>query len=329
MRTFVVLGASSFSGQDFIDLLLDDPENKVIGIGRSPEKQNMFLRYRERKGYLRYSYYNLDLNKNIDSIIGMLDFIQPEFIVNFAAQSEVAPSWDNPEQWFTTNVVALSHLINYLRKKKYLKKFLQISSPEVYGSCVVMPECNDFNPSTPYAASKASADLLLSVYAKHFDFPVVTVRSSNVYGARQQLYKIIPRSVIYMKSGKVINLHNGGKSLRSFIHIRDVSNGELAAIENGDIGEVYHLTTEEIISIKEVVKIVADLLGKGMEEVTKEVEDRVGQDAIYQIISRKTREKLKWNPIISLNSGVEEVIEWVDKNWDLIKNSDLTYQHKS
>src|SRR6266700_4032461 len=119
MSKVVVLGANSFSGQDFVDLLLD------------AEK--------------------------------------PDAIVNFAAQSEVAPSWDHPEHWFQTNTVALSLLVNHLRKQTYLRRYLHISSPEVYGTCVgTVTEAAPMNPSTPYAASKAAADFLLRTYHKQY-----------------------------------------------------------------------------------------------------------------------------------------------------------------
>ena len=152
-------------------------------------------------------------------------------------QSEVAPSWEHPEHWFQTNTVALAKLVNHLRKQKYLKRYLHVSSPEAYGTCVGrVTEDAVLNPSTPYAASKAAADYLLKTYAKQFGFPLVTVRATNVYGARQQLFKIIPRSAIFVKLGRVIELHGGGRAVKSYIHIRDVSRGEKLILERGRVG---------------------------------------------------------------------------------------------
>jgi dTDP-glucose 4,6-dehydratase len=227
VATYCVIGANSFSGQDLVDLLLDDPGSTVIGVSRSPERSEAFLKYKLNKNVNRYTYYQLDLNNNMSELIAMLDEKRPDYIINFSAQSEVAPSWEFPEHWFQTNTVALARLVNYMRKQSYLKRYMHISSPEVYGTCVgKVYEDAPFNPSTPYAASKAAADLLLSTYVKQFNFPLVTVRSTNVYGARQQLFKIIPRSVIFVKLGKKIELHGGGVAVKSYIHVRDISRGE-------------------------------------------------------------------------------------------------------
>src|SRR5262249_12972021 len=156
--------------------------------------------YKVRRDLSAYRYAQLDMNQDMPQILALLDEVQPDYIVNFAAQSEVAPSWEHPEHWFQTNTVALAKMVNHLRKQKYLKRYLHISSPEAYGTCVgnVTEQVTD-NPSTPYAASKAAADMLLSVYHKQYGFPLVTVRATNVYGARQQLFKIVPRSVIFIK----------------------------------------------------------------------------------------------------------------------------------
>src|SRR5262245_45719489 len=107
-RKIVVLGANSFSGQDFVDLLLEDPGNEVIGVSRSAERSTLFLKYRTRPDLSRYRYYQKDLNRDMPALLELLDAERPAWIVNFAAQSEVAPSWDHPEHWFQTNTVALA-----------------------------------------------------------------------------------------------------------------------------------------------------------------------------------------------------------------------------
>ena len=157
-RKIAVIGSNSFSGSDFIDLLLDDPGNEVIGVSRSPEKSALFLPYR-RRASARYRFHQFDLNRDAGRIIELFDSFQPAYIVNFAAQSEVAPSWEHPEHWFQTNTVGLARLVNPLKDRSYLKKYVHISSPEVYGTCVGrVSEEAPVNPSTPYAASKAAAD---------------------------------------------------------------------------------------------------------------------------------------------------------------------------
>lgn len=326
----VVFGANSFSGQDFVDLLLDDPRYDVLGVSRSAERSGLFLRYKQRSDLSRYRYFPLDMNRDMPEILALLDTERPDYIVNFAAQSEVAPSWEHPEHWFETNTVALSKLVNHLRRQNYLRRYLHVSSPEAYGTCVGrVLEDAPLNPSTPYAASKAAADMLLSTYCRQYKFPLVTVRATNVYGARQQLFKIIPRSVIYIGLGKKIELHGGGTAVKSYIHIRDVSRGELAILERGEIGEIYNLSPDEGVAVRDVVSTIARRMDVPFERAVEIVAERPGQDAAYVIDSSKARTKLGWSPRIAIEQGLGEVIEWVATNREEISRQSLTYDHKA
>ena len=327
-RKIAVIGSNSFSGSDFIDLLLDDEWNEVIGLSRSPEKSTLFLPYKRRQR-ANFRFYQMDLNKHMPQIIELLDSFEPEYVVNFAAQSEVAPSWEHPEQWFQTNVVALSKLTNALKDRDYLKRYVHISSPEVYGTCEGrVTESAPLNPSTPYAASKAAADLFLSTLVKNFQFPLITIRSTNVYGAHQQLFKIIPRSAIYLKMGKKISLHGGGMAVKSYIHIRDISHGELAAMEKGRPGTIYHLSPDRGYAVRDIVRTICDLMGRDFEASTVAVGERLGQDAAYVIDSTRAREEFGWAPNISLEEGLAGVIAWVEDNWEQIQKEPLEYVHK-
>jgi dTDP-glucose 4,6-dehydratase len=327
-RKIVVIGSNSFSGSDFIDLLLDDERNEVIGISRSPEKSALFLPYKQCQR-ANFRFHQMDLNKHIPQIIELLDSLEPEYVVNFAAQSEVAPSWEHPEQWFQTNVVALAKLTNALKDREYLKCYVHISSPEVYGTCEGrVTESAPLNPSTPYAASKAAADLFLSTLVKNFQFPLITIRSTNVYGAHQQLFKIIPRSAIYLKMGKKIQLHGGGVAVKSYIHIRDISRGELAAMEKGRPGTIYHLSPDRGYAVCDIVRTICDLMGRDFEASTVAVGDRLGQDATYVIDSTCAREEFGWAPKISLEKGLAGVIAWVEDNWEQIQKEPLEYVHR-
>jgi dTDP-glucose 4,6-dehydratase len=329
-KKVVVLGANSFSGQDFVDLLLDNPDYQVLGVSRSPERSRAFLRYKQRLNLSAYRYCQLDLNADNAKILDLLDAEKPEYIVNFAAQSEVAPSWDRPEQWFETNTVALAKLVNHLRRRDYLRRYLHVSSPEAYGNCVGrVTEDAPLNPSTPYAASKAAADMLLSTYQKEYNFPLLTVRATNVYGARQQLFKIIPRSVIFVRLGKKIQLHGGGKAVKSYIHIRDVSRGELGILERGEIGRIYNLSPDQGVAVRDVVRTICERMGKPFEQCTEIVAERPGQDAAYVIDSSRARLKFGWAPKISLELGLTEVVDWVNGNWEEIQALPLAYQHQA
>jgi dTDP-glucose 4,6-dehydratase len=328
-RKIAVLGSNSFSGSDFVDLLLESDQYDVLGISRSPEKGPLFLPYL-RHTSPRFQFYRADLNRDMDQLLERLDRFAPEAIVNFAAQSEVAPSWAHPDQWFQTNTVALAKLIDHLKDQRYLQRYVHISSPEVYGTCTgTVTEAAPLNPSTPYAASKAAADLLLSTYRKNFSFPLVTVRSTNVYGAHQQLFKIIPRTVIYLRQGRRIQLHGGGHAVKSYIHIRDISRGELAIMERGQLGETYHLSPDQGVAVRDVVRYLCEAVGRSFTEATEEVAERLGQDAAYVIDSIKARRDLGWSPRVTLAEGLQGVISWVERYAAEIEQHPWEYQHQA
>jgi len=327
MNKVVVIGSNSFSGSHFIDLLLERTGCRVIGISRSPEKNPVFLPYKKRETG-RFNFYQMDLNKNLNEMMALFDKEKPEVIVNFAAQSEVGPSWQNPEQWFRTNCLGIVNLTHSLKDREYLHRYVHISSPEVYGTCEGVVESAPYNPSTPYAASKAAGDLFLFVLVKNFNFPLTIVRSTNVYGPHQQLSKIIPRSIIYMKMGKKIPLHGGGGAVKSFIHIRDVCEGIYQALTKGRAGEIYHFSPKAGYSVKSIVQMIAEKMGLRFDEVTESVGERLGQDARYEIDSTKAMNELGWQPHISIDEGLDGVISWINHDWETIARQPLEYRHK-
>jgi dTDP-glucose 4,6-dehydratase len=324
-----ILGANSFSGQDFVDLALNNPDYELIGISRSKERSEAFLGYRLRTDLSHYRYYQFDLNADMDELLVLLDKERPNWVINFAAQSEVAPSWEFPEHWFQTNTVTLAKLINHLRRKDYLERYLHVSSPEAYGTCEGnMDEDTAYNPSTPYAASKAAADMLLSVYHHQYGFPLQTVRATNVYGARQQLFKIIPRAISCIRQKRNFQLHGGGVAMKSYIHIRDVSKGEMAILEKGELGEIYHLSPDNGISIKDLVTSVCNIMGVSFEDYVEIVAERPGQDKAYLLNSKKAHEKLGWQPEINLKDGLYEVVKWIERYWELFEAEQWEYIHR-
>jgi dTDP-glucose 4,6-dehydratase len=271
----------------------------------------------------------MDLNSDMEELAGLLNAKRPAYVVNFAAQSEVGPSWEHPDQWFQTNGVAIAALGNFLKDRDWLERYVHISSPEVYGTCEgTVTEDAPINPSTPYAASKAAGDLMLSTLVKNFDFPLVTIRGTNVYGEHQQLFKIIPRSAIYLKLGKTIGLHGGGRAVKSYIHIRDVSRGELAAMEEGRPGELYHLSPDHGVEVREVVREICSRMGRDFDEATETADERLGQDKAYVIDSSKARAEFGWRPEIGLEEGIDGVVSWVEAEWDRIQDEPLEYVHK-
>lgn len=328
MTKVAVIGSNSFSGSNYADYLLEKTKYEIIGVSRSQEKKSIYLPYK-KKGLSRFKFYQMDLNKDLNPMMKLFDAEKPEYIVNFASQSMVGESWEHPEHWYRTNVLSTAALANSLKDKPYLKRYVHISTPEVYGSCSgKVEESAPFNPSTPYAASRAAADVFLQLLAKTFGFPAVFTRAANVYGAGQQLFKIIPRSIIYIKKGKSIPLHGGGLAQRSFIHISDVCDATLKIMENSEIGEVYHISNTRLVSIKELVKLICDELGADFEKSTIKVPTRLGLDNAYILDSTKATKEFGWMPKIKLEDGLKEVIEWIGNNWNEIENEPLEYVHK-
>jgi dTDP-glucose 4,6-dehydratase len=254
---------------------------------------------------------------------------RPPVVVNFAAQSMVAESWDHPEDWFQTNVVANVKLHDRLRRCDFLERYVHVSTPEVYGSCQgSVREDAPWNPTTPYAVSRAACDMSLLSFFKAYGFPVVFTRAANVYGPGQQLYRIIPRTILFIRTGRKIPLHGGGASVRSFIHIRDVADGTWRAAKNGKLGEVYHLSTGRLISIRELVERICSRLGVVFDECIDIVGERLGKDAAYILDSSKARESLGWHDAVDLDSGLDETIAWVDRHLDELRQQPTNYIHQ-
>ena len=328
-KKVIVIGSNAFSGIDFIDLLLETKEYQVIGISRSEEKPSFFLTYK-RHASDDYRFFQMDLNQDLDKLEELIEKERPDYVVNFAALVEVGPSWKNPEDWFMTNAVAVTKLGKLLTNFPFIKKYVHISTPEVYGSCDhKITEEASLNPSTPYAASKASGDLSLFTFVKNYNLPMCMVRSTNVYGRGQSLFKILPRVALYIKMGKKILLDGGGKAVKSYIHIRDISKAQLSIMLDGKVGEIYHLSPDgEGISIRDLIQIVCDKMQVNFEDVVEVVGERLGQDKAYVIDSSKAREAFNWKPEISLEAGVTDVINWVEESFDEMKKQSLDYNHK-
>ena len=327
MNTVVVVGSNSFSGATFIDFCLRQ-NAKVIGLSRSTELEDVFLPYKW-SAHKNFTFHSLDLNRDLVKIISLIQDIKPDYVVNFASQSMVAESWLNPADWFMTNVVSTVKFHDELRKFDFLKRYVHISTPEVYGSCNgFVTENHHFNPSTPYAVSRAAADMSLRTFQATYNFPVVTTRAANVYGPGQQLYRIIPRTILYILLGRKLQLHGGGVSTRSFIHMNDVSNATWQIMQKGRNGETYHISTEEVISIRELVERICFKLNVKFENHVEFIGDRAGKDAAYHLDSTKLRTELSWKDSINLDKGLDECIVWVKNNLTDLKSLPFDYIHK-
>ena len=325
---FLVIGSNSFSGAQFIDYLLDHGQ-EVMGVSRSNELNRVFLPYLNSQNLRQYQFHQIDINRDLDKLLELLQQFKPEYIVNFAAQGMVAQSWINPEHWYQTNVVGQVKLHNELRKLEFIKKYVHVTTPEAYGSTEGWVSENfNFNPSTPYAVSRAACDLHLMSFFKAYQFPVVFTRAANVYGPGQQLYRIIPRAILCARLGQKMQLDGGGKSIRSFIHMRDVSDATFKIALSGRVGETYHISTRDYLSIRDLVEKIASLTYVQFLDLAEVAGDRLGKDQAYLLESIKLREELGWVDKITLDAGLKDTLSWVDKNLEILKTQSADYVHK-
>lgn len=301
---------------------------EVVAISRSEEPVDALLPYKWIDSK-QLSFYQYDLNKDLLAIEALLDKNKPKFVYNFAAQSMVGQSWQFPEHWFQTNAVSTIKFHNLLRQKDWLERYIHISTPEVYGSCSgYVVENRQYAPSTPYAVSRAAADMSLHTFSDSYDFPVVMTRAANVYGPGQQMYRIIPRAILSILTGKQMQLHGGGHSERSFIHINDVSKATRLIGEEGSNGEIYHIATQSTVSIRQLVQLICEKMNFSFNKLCKNSEDRLGKDAAYLLNSEKIRSQLAWRDEISLDEGIEETIGWLRSNLSTLEMQPSEYIHK-
>jgi dTDP-glucose 4,6-dehydratase len=315
-----------------VDYLLKNTNCEVLGISRSPEYPSAFLPYLYESKIRPecFFFHQADLIRDLDKVFGLLDDFQPDAVVNFAAQGEVRNSWRWPDQWYETNTLSVVRVTEFLKGKDYLKRYVAISTPEVYGTTgeqVVENHC--YHPSTPYAASKLAGDLHCFALHKRYGFPVVFTRAANLYGIHQQLYRIIPRTAIYLKMGKSIELHGRGQARRAFIHARDVADLTWRAMTVGRSGEVYHLAPDDSLRcIADVVAFICRQMGHPFESSVTMLDENFGQDALFSLDNSKSKIELGWSQQVAFEEGVKETIEWIESNWDIIRHSPLKYIHK-
>jgi dTDP-glucose 4,6-dehydratase len=325
---FVVIGSNSFSGSHFVYRLLKDGHS-VLGISRSAEVPPVFRPYAWKAESGSFTFLQADINHDLEVALKSITQFAPDVVVNFAAQSMVAQSWDNPDQWYQTNVVSLSLLAEGLQKLDNLSRYVHVTTPEVYGSTSDwITEHNHFAPSTPYAVSRAAGDLHLLALHSAKGFPVVFTRAANVYGPGQQLYRILPKSVLSARLGRELHLHGGGGSRRSFIHISDVAEATLQIAVSGRNGETYHISTDELVSISDLVSKTFTQCGVDSQQFVASVEDRLGKDLGYFLNSSKLRKELGWKPLVTLSDGINSVIQWVDSNLEDLRERNPEYVHK-
>lgn len=329
MTRFLVLGSNSFSGATFCDYLAR-AGHEVIATSRSPEPHEAFLPYRWGPQRAAVRFAKVDINHDLDALDALLKAEKPTHVVNFAAQSMVGESWRHPEHWMMTNVVSTTLLFERLRRYEGLTRYVHVTTPEVYGSTDGwVKEDAPFNPTTPYAVSRAAGDMQLRIIVAQYGFPAVSTRAANVYGPGQQTYRIIPRTILSAMAGRKLQLHGGGVSIRSFIHMQDVSAATLAIALDGKLGETYHISTDRLVSIRALVEMIIAGLGKDFSECVDVAPERAGKDQAYMLDSSKLRRELGWADRVTLEQGIAECVAWAERYRDhLLAMPSWDYEHK-
>jgi dTDP-glucose 4,6-dehydratase len=320
-----IIGINSFIGSSFSKYILEKKYvKKIYGCSRNNLNDNI-----KKKLKKKIIFNKVDLNKDIKKLIKILNKEKPDIVINFAAQSIVEASWQSPKDWFKTNLLSNIDLLEHLRKSKYLKKYIYSSTPEVYGSTKnKLRENFNYFPNTPYATSKASIDMLMKNYFDQYDFPIIWTRIANIYGPGQQIFKIIPKTIMSIKKNSKIPLHGGGKSKRSFIFSNDVSRALYLIAKNGIPGSIFHISGDQKISIKKLIQIICKKMNANFDKLVKIQPDRPGKDFMYDMISNKIKKKLKWKTSINLEEGISKTINWVEKDYKILKNYKMEYEHK-
>lgn len=316
MKKILILGSNSFSGNSLVNFLLKKNFH-IIGCSKSHPSEKRFncLHSLKSKKIKKFSFIKIDINKNFKELEKIIAKKKPSIIIDFLGQGMVPESWKYPYLTFNTNVLSKIRLYEFLKKKKFLKKYIKISTPEVFGSAnITNSDYDNYNPSTPYALSHSSIEIYLSLLYKQHSFPVIISRFANFYGPYQKLYRLIPLAIHKAENKEKFPLHGGGKSKRSFIFSEDFCDGIYKLIKKGKIGEYYQFSSDEYVTIKKIVEIIYKKKNLNPKKYIKTVKDRPGKDKEYKIFDNDTRKKLKWKNKTKIDEGINKVIEWYNNH---------------
>lgn len=325
MKTYAIIGAGGSFGIHTALYLLDNADpKKVIGIGRNPLRPEPFTLNVEKRKNFRYHAYHITYE--MDAVLEVLDREKPQVIINYAAQGEGAVSWKKSWRFFETNSMALAKLSEELMSRDYLERFIQIGTSELYGSVdFAAKETTPIQPTSPYAASKAAFDMYLLSVQKLLRFPMNIIRPSNAYCPGQLLHRVIPKTIICGLTGRKLPLQGGGRAEKSYIHARDLARAILLVSEKAPLGTVYNAGPKDPTSIRRVVELTAQALGMPFEQLCEMTEDRLGQDSRYWLDSSAIKKDVGWEPEISWEEGLDEMVVWGRKYIDQLRDWPMDY----
>jgi dTDP-glucose 4,6-dehydratase len=334
MRTILVTGGAGFIGSNFVKHMLEKhPEYKIINIDALTYAGNLEnLKDIDKNPYYEFNKVDIRDREKIDEIFKNNEITS---VVNFAAESHVDRSIEEPEVFLTTNIIGTQVLLDTAKKywkvnpsDKYCKeykpgvKFLQVSTDEVYGALGetgMFVETMSLMPNSPYSASKASADMIVRAYSETFGMPVNITRCSNNYGPYQFPEKLIPLMINNCLKGKDLPVYGDGMQVRDWLHVSDHCSAIDTVLHKGKDGEVYNIGGNNEKANIEIVKLIIGTLGKS-EGLIKHVKDRPGHDRRYAIDNTKITTELGWEPAYTFEQGIKETIQWYLENTKWIEN---------
>ena len=328
MKTILVTGGAGFIGSNFINYMLKKySDMRIINVDLLTYAGNL-ENLKEIDSHQNYLFIRADI-KDRDKIDGIFKHYNITHVVNFAAESHVDRSIEEPEVFLSTNVIGTQVLLEvakrnwkinnsskYCMKYKEGVKYLQVSTDEVYGDlgqAGMFVETMPLKPNSPYSASKAGADLIVRAYHKTYSMPVNITRCSNNYGPHQFPEKLIPLIISNCIKGVKIPVYGDGMQVRDWLYVLDHCTAIDVVLHNGADGEIYNIGGNNEKTNIEIVKLIVKTLGKS-EDLIEYVKDRPGHDRRYAIDNTKITTRLGWTPAYTFQQGMRETIEWYLSN---------------
>ena len=320
MQKFLVTGGLGFIGSNLIDLLLKK-KFYIINIDKITYSSNFYNTKKFTKNK-NYKFIRCDLN-NRKKILQILKKFKPKGIFNLAAETHVDRSIDAPKDFIKSNILGVFNLLEAFKiysKNNHNVRLIHVSTDEVYGDVLKgrSKEDDQYKPSSPYAASKASSDHLVQSYIKTYKTPAIITNCSNNYGPKQHPEKLIPKLIYNILNNRTLPIYGKGKNSREWIYVSDHCDALLKVFKKGKIGNFYNigsnLNLNNITIVKKLLSIGAKKIKLGKNVKIKFVKDRPGHDLRYAINSNKLRKELKWNPKTKINNGLEKTFDWYINN---------------
>ena len=319
MKKVLITGSCGFIGSQMVRLLLEErPGYKIIGVDALTYAANPSTMKNDLKNP-NFTFYKEDI-RNREGIFAIFEKEHPDIVINFAAESHVDRSIENPGIFLETNILGTQVMMDACRKYG-VERFHQVGTDEVYGDLpldrpdLFFYETTPIHTSSPYSTSKASADLLALAYYRTYGLPVTVSRCSNNYGPYQFPEKLIPLMINNASHDKALPVYGEGLNVRDWLYVKDHCYGILAVIEKGRVGEVYNLGGHNEKANIDIVKIILKELGKPESLITY-VKDRKGHDQRYAIAPDKAKAELGWEPTTMFIDGIKLTIEWYKNNMD-------------